>query len=139
MGIRKFFRYLLPLAVIALSVVLVVTLVVIAKSKRPERKEAAEPATLVETIRAEKTSLNFAVYSQGSVQPRTETTLVAEVAGQKLVGKPARTGNWAEFRVVELGEVEFTQPGVQVVSIRPRDAASWKAINLRWVKLSARN
>jgi RND family efflux transporter MFP subunit len=82
MGIRKFFRYLLPLAVIVLSVVLVVTLVVIAKSKRPERKETAEPATLVDTIRAEKTSLNFAVYSQGSVQPRTETTLVAEVAGQ---------------------------------------------------------
>jgi len=82
MGIRKFFRYLLPLAVIVLSIALVVTLVAISKSKRPERKATAEPATLVETIRAEKTSLNFAVYSQGSVQPRTETTLVAEVAGQ---------------------------------------------------------
>ena len=82
MGIRKFFRYLLPLAVIVLSIALVVTLVAISKSKRPERKASAEPTTLVETIRAEKTSLNFAVYSQGSVQPRTETTLVAEVAGQ---------------------------------------------------------
>jgi RND family efflux transporter MFP subunit len=82
MGIRKFFRYLLPLAVILLSIALVVTLVAISKSKRPERKATAEPTTLVETIRAEKTSLNFAVYSQGSVQPRTETTLVAEVAGQ---------------------------------------------------------
>ena len=82
MGIRKFFRYLLPLAVILLSIVLVVALVAVAKGKRPERKETAEQATLVETIAAEKTTLNFAIYSQGSVQPRTETTLVAEVAGQ---------------------------------------------------------
>jgi len=82
MGIRKFFRYLLPMAVVLLSIVLVVALVAVAKGKRPERKETAELATLVETIAAEKTTLNFAVYSQGSVQPRTETTLVAEVAGQ---------------------------------------------------------
>jgi RND family efflux transporter MFP subunit len=82
MGIRKFFRYLLPLAVILLSIVIVVALVAVAKGKRPERKETTEQATLVETIAAEKTTLNFAIYSQGSVQPRTETTLVNEVAGQ---------------------------------------------------------
>ena len=82
MGIRKFFRYLLPLAVILLSIVIVVALVAVAKGKRPERKETAEQATLVETIAAEKTTLNFSIYSQGSVQPRTETTLVNEVAGQ---------------------------------------------------------
>ena len=47
MGIRKFFRYLLPLAVIMLSIALVVTLVAISKSKRPERKASAEPTTIL--------------------------------------------------------------------------------------------
>jgi len=82
MGIRKFFRYVLPLGLILLSIVLVVVLVAIAKGKRPERKEDANPAILVEAVPAHKTSLNFTVSSQGSVAPRTQTTLVAEVAGK---------------------------------------------------------
>jgi RND family efflux transporter MFP subunit len=82
MSIRKFFRYLLPLGLMALSLVIVATLVVIAKSKRPERKDTANQAVLVDAIPAELTSLHFKVHSQGSVEPRTQTTLVAEVAGQ---------------------------------------------------------
>jgi len=82
MSIRKFFRFLLPLALIGLSAVIVVVLVAIAQSKRPERKDEAAQATLVEAIPAELTTLNFVVHSQGAVAPRTETTLVAEVAGQ---------------------------------------------------------
>ena len=41
MGMRKFFRYLLPLALILLSIVAVAVLVMIAQSKRPERKDLA--------------------------------------------------------------------------------------------------
>ena len=82
MGIRKFFRYLLPLGLIALSIVLVVVLVAIAKGKRPERRDTGSQAVLVDTIAAERTTLNLKVFSQGAVEPRTQTTLVAEVAGQ---------------------------------------------------------
>jgi RND family efflux transporter MFP subunit len=82
MSMRKFFRYLLPLGLIIVSVLIVIALVTIAKSKRPERKDTSGLAVLVEAIPAEKTSLNLTVFSQGAVQPRTETTLVAEVAGQ---------------------------------------------------------
>lgn len=82
MRIRKFFRYLLPLGLIVLSMVVVAVLGAIAKSKRPERKEATSQAVLVEAIPAELSTLNFVVYSQGEAEPRTETTLVAEVAGQ---------------------------------------------------------
>jgi len=82
MGVRGFFRYLLPLGLIAVATLTVATLVVIAQSKRPERKDTADQAVLVDVIPAELRSLNFTVYSQGPVQPRTETTLVAEVAGQ---------------------------------------------------------
>jgi RND family efflux transporter MFP subunit len=79
MRIRKFFRFLLPLGIVLVSILVVVGLVMVAKGKRPERVETGGQAILVEAIPAEMTSLNFSVYSQGS---RTETTLVAEVAGQ---------------------------------------------------------
>ena len=53
-----------------------------AKSKRPDLKETAIQAVRIDTIAAEMASLNFSVYSQGTVKPRTETILVAEVSGQ---------------------------------------------------------
>jgi RND family efflux transporter MFP subunit len=79
---RKFFRFLLPLGLIVLSVATVVVLVAIAQSKRPERKDSGAQAVLVEAIPAELSTLNFVVHSQGAVEPRTETTLVAEVSGK---------------------------------------------------------
>jgi len=82
MGVGKFIRFLLPLGLIGLSVVIVAVLIAIAQSKHPERKDAAAQAVLVEAIPAELSTLNFIVHSQGAVEPRTETTLVAEVSGQ---------------------------------------------------------
>ena len=79
---RNFFRYILPLGVIALSILIVISLVLVAKSKRPERKEAKEQVMIVDAIQAEAVSLNLPVFSQGSVKPRTETTVVAEVSGK---------------------------------------------------------
>ena len=57
-------------------------MVSVAKGKRPDRKDTANQAMRVDAIPAKIASLNFSVFSQGSVKPRTETTLVAEVAGQ---------------------------------------------------------
>lgn len=79
---RKFFKYILPLSLIVLSVLVVVAMVAISKGKRPERKDTGEQALVVNTIAARVESLNFSVVSQGSMAPRTETTLVAEVSGQ---------------------------------------------------------
>jgi RND family efflux transporter MFP subunit len=79
---RKFFKYILPLGLIGISIVAVVIMVSIARGKQPERKDTANQAIRVDAIPAKITSLNFSVFSQGSVMPRTETTLVAEVAGQ---------------------------------------------------------
>jgi RND family efflux transporter MFP subunit len=79
---RKFLKYILPLGLIVISILLVVVMVTIAKGKRPDRKDTANMAVRVDAIPAEIVSLNFSVYSQGTVKPRTETTLVAEVAGQ---------------------------------------------------------
>jgi RND family efflux transporter MFP subunit len=79
---RSFLKYFLPLGVVLAAVAVVALLVTVAKSKRPERKETADRAVPVEAIPARLQSLNFSVRSQGPVKPRTETTLVAEVAGQ---------------------------------------------------------
>lgn len=78
----KFFKYVLPLALIVLSLVVVVVMVAIAKGKRPERKDLGAQAMVVDVIPARVESLNFSVSSQGAVNPRTQTTLVAEVSGQ---------------------------------------------------------
>jgi RND family efflux transporter MFP subunit len=79
---RKFFKYIFPLVLIGVSIAAVVVMVSVAKGKRPEQKEDTNTAVRVDVITAEVASLNFSVYSQGSVKPRTETALVAEVPGQ---------------------------------------------------------
>ena len=77
----KFFKFILPLLLIIGSVLLVIALVIYQKSQSAERKPDISKAVLVDTIEAEIVSLNFTVNSQGTVRPRTETTLVSEVSG----------------------------------------------------------
>jgi RND family efflux transporter MFP subunit len=81
-GLRNILRYILPLGLIVLSAAVVYGLVQIAKHKRPERKAVETQAMVVEAMQAELTSLKLSVFSQGSVKPRTETTVVAEVSGK---------------------------------------------------------
>lgn len=85
---RKWIRYLLPVGLVVLSIVIVSVLVSVNRGQRPERVEDADAALLVEAIPAEMRSLNFIVRSQGTVRPRTETTLVAEVAGKVVSVSP---------------------------------------------------
>lgn len=79
---KKFFKFMLPLILVITSILLVVGLIAFQGTQRAERKDDTQKAVLVETIKAEVTSLNFMVNSQGTVRPRTETTLVSEVAGK---------------------------------------------------------
>jgi RND family efflux transporter MFP subunit len=79
---KPFFKFILPLILIGTSVLLVVALVAFQDTQRAERKTETQKAVLVDTIRAEVTSINFMVNSQGTVRPRTETTLVSEVSGK---------------------------------------------------------
>ena len=79
---EKFFRFVLPLILIFISILVVVALIAWQKSQRVERKPEITQAILVDTIVAEVMSLNLVVNSQGTVKPRTETALVAEVSGK---------------------------------------------------------
>jgi len=65
-----------------------------------------------------------------------ESALAVEIAGQKVEGKVPATGAWDKFTTVEMGVIEVKQAGDQTLKVRPRDAESWKAVNLRWVKLT---
>jgi len=78
----KFFRYTVPLGILFLGIALSIVVIVIGKAQEPEKKEETRQAVLVDTIEAEERIVNFSIRSQGSVQPRTETTLVAEVSGK---------------------------------------------------------
>ncbi len=72
--------------------------------------------------------------SCAAVQPASE--FVVEIGGQQLPGKAAQTGSWDKFQVVQLGPVEIKQPGELIVTMRSKDSRTWKAINLRFVKLT---
>jgi alpha-L-fucosidase len=61
---------------------------------------------------------------------------VMEVDGQRISGKADQTAGWDQFKEVGLGKIEIKHPGEQVVKIRPKDAAHWHAMNLRFVKLT---
>lgn len=77
---NKILKYALPPALVVASIIVVVILA----SNRPEppEREPVETAMLVDTIPAEKAGDHFIVAAQGTVQPRTQTTLVPEVSGK---------------------------------------------------------
>ena len=62
---------------------------------------------------------------------------VAVVVGQdSLAAKVPSTGSWSEFKVIEVGRLELKQAGVVQVAVRAREPGAWKAVNLRYVKLT---
>ena len=77
---KKLFRFVLPPALIVASIIVVAILA----SNRPEppERESVETAMLVDTIEAEPAGDHFVVDAQGTVQPRTQTTIVPEVSGK---------------------------------------------------------
>jgi len=77
---KKILIVLIPLGIIALSVF--GAMAMFALREEPEKKPAAERRLLVEAVPVELTSVAIRVPSQGTVRPRTETTMVSEVSGK---------------------------------------------------------
>jgi hypothetical protein len=59
-----------------------------------------------------------------------------ELAGRKLPGKAARTKSWFDYETLDLGTVQVPGAGTFDLAIRARDAARWKALNVRLVRLT---
>jgi alpha-L-fucosidase len=65
----------------------------------------------------------------------TGSVLVVALAGRKLECTVPASGAWDKFVEVQAGVVEVSQAGEQTLTIRPGDEKSWKAINLRSIRL----
>jgi len=77
---KTFLKYALPPLLIIAAIGIVIVLF-ISRPEPPER-EPVETAMLVDTIAAEAADDHFAVQAQGTVKPRTQTSLVPEVSGK---------------------------------------------------------
>lgn len=84
--IRKVARYSLPVLVFVGGVFVAFGMM----QSRPQAAQtvALPPAVLVEVATAIREPVTFSVRSQGSIRPRTETTLVSEVSGQIIEASP---------------------------------------------------
>ena len=80
-------KILLPIAFILLAST--VALVLIQTRPKAAQVAAPAPALLVSVASAAREPVSFIVRTQGAVSPRTETTLVSEVAGQIVEVSPA--------------------------------------------------
>ena len=76
---RKLKRVLL--IVVILGVALAIAGALVASRKEPPRKEREELAMLVDVLELQPMSADFEIRSQGTVLPRTQTILSAEVSG----------------------------------------------------------
>ena len=83
----KVVRSLLPIIIIAVAVVITVGLV--AAKKAPEKKPEVEKAFLVDVTKVELQDLNFTVASQGTVMPKVQTAISAQVGGKIVDVSPA--------------------------------------------------
>ena len=104
---RKFFRFILPVVVLAACVAVGVTL--LRTAPKAERRPPDQTVPSVEVVDVIQSDYTVVVASQGTVVPRTESTLIPEVNGQVI----ATSANFRTGGFFEAGEV--------LVEIDPRN------------------
>jgi len=77
--LRIIVRILVGISILAFAVI--VALVMTSMKSAPPKKERADLDPLVDVIVLEHMTTSFEIHSQGTVRPRTETVLSAEVSG----------------------------------------------------------
>ena len=71
-------KFILPLVIVGVSIALASFLYL--QKKPPRTAEAEKPTMLVNVVRAQRGVTEISVSAQGSVIPRTETTMVSELS-----------------------------------------------------------
>lgn len=104
---RKFFRILLPVAVLAICVAIGMTL--IRTAPKAERRKPPPTLPTVEVTTVNPSNYPVIIRSQGTVSPRTESTLIPQVSGQIVAASP----NFQTGGFFESGEI--------LLEIDPRD------------------
>jgi hypothetical protein len=62
-------------------------------------------------------------------------SLAVDLGGMKLVAKVPATKSWADYTIIDFGEIEIQQPGRAQIVARAADQAAWQALNLRAIEL----
>ena len=106
----RFWKVALPFIFLGVSTIAAIAMF----AARPEAEFAAPelPSLLVQVQTIERQSVTFTVRSQGSISPRTQTTLVAEAQGQIIEVSPAFVSGG------------FFRKGDVLIRIDPRNYAS---------------
>ena len=65
-----------------------------------------------------------------------DADFIVAVGEESLSAKVPQTAGWDKFSTTDLGSVEIKSVGDLTVSVRSKDAASWKAINLNAIRLT---
>jgi len=68
--------------------------------------------------------------------PGQPVPFVVEAGSSHLTGTTKPTASHDEYALVDVGEIEIKQAGIQSIKVRPQAAASWNPINLREMKLT---
>ena len=95
----KLLKRLLPVFILGGGIALF--MVMQATKPKAQRRQAPEPVIQVRTVELMPESYTIAIQSQGTVQARTESTLIPEVSGRVLTVSP----NFREGGFFEEGEV----------------------------------
>jgi RND family efflux transporter MFP subunit len=85
--VKRTLKILFPLLVVAAGAAVALTLYL--RRPEPEKRQPQQAAPLVRVHTVELTDVRLTVPSQGTVTPRTESTLVPEVSGRILEVGPA--------------------------------------------------
>ena len=83
---KTWVKIILPIGILLLCVAITVALVKL--QKKPVRQPVTKEPTLVEVISAKTQPWTFTVQTQGTVEPRTQSSLTAEVSGRILKISP---------------------------------------------------
>ncbi len=86
-GSRPNLKLILPLAVVAVSAI--ITVVMIRARPEVETRQRVTPPPLVRVVTVQLQDLQLSVHTQGTVAPRTESTLVPEVSGRVMSVSPS--------------------------------------------------
>ena len=80
-------KFILPSAILVGS--LIVATWLYSQENPPPTNEIEQPTMLVDVVRAQVGSVQIAVTAQGTAIPRTQTTMISEVAGLIIEVAPA--------------------------------------------------
>lgn len=104
---RKLIRVVLPVGILAAC--LTAGLILIKTTPKAERRQPEAPLPVVEVATVQPRDYEVTLKSQGTVSPRTQSSLVAEVSGRVVkIADDLRSGG-------------FFEPGQLLLQIDPRD------------------